>query len=101
MPVREPAPCGPLIFMIGPGLLLAATGVGAGDHLRRPFVAPADRLLARGDVSCSPKTDRVRRELLVLASPPGRPQSERLVPTVRLGPPGPEEGVRLRSRSHP
>jgi hypothetical protein len=43
------------------------------DHLRRPFVAQADQLLPRGDVSCSPKTDRVRRELLVLATPLGGP----------------------------
>jgi Mn2+/Fe2+ NRAMP family transporter len=38
MPVREPAPRGPLIFMIGPGLLLAATGVGAGDLATASFV---------------------------------------------------------------
>ena len=38
MPAREPAPRSPLIFMIGPGLLLAATGVGAGDLATASFV---------------------------------------------------------------
>ena len=38
MRVRKSAPRGPLIFMIGPGLLLAATGVGAGDLATASFV---------------------------------------------------------------
>jgi Mn2+/Fe2+ NRAMP family transporter len=38
MPVREPATRSSLIFMTGPGLLLAATGVGAGDLATASFV---------------------------------------------------------------
>jgi Mn2+/Fe2+ NRAMP family transporter len=38
MPVREPATRSSLIFMMGPGLLLAATGVGAGDLATASFV---------------------------------------------------------------
>jgi Mn2+/Fe2+ NRAMP family transporter len=34
---REPAPRAPLFLMIGPGLLLAATGVGAGDLATASF----------------------------------------------------------------
>jgi Mn2+/Fe2+ NRAMP family transporter len=38
MPIREPATRSSLIFMMGPGLLLAATGVGAGDLATASFV---------------------------------------------------------------
>ena len=38
MPKREPATRAPLILMIGPGLLLAATGVGGGDLATGSFV---------------------------------------------------------------
>jgi Mn2+/Fe2+ NRAMP family transporter len=38
MPGRQPKLRGPLIFMVGPGLLLAATGVGAGDLATASFV---------------------------------------------------------------
>jgi Mn2+/Fe2+ NRAMP family transporter len=38
MPERTPGPRAPFILMIGPGLLLAATGVGAGDLATGSFV---------------------------------------------------------------
>ena len=38
MPGRRPAPRAPLMLMIGPGLLLAATGIGGGDLATGTFV---------------------------------------------------------------